>query len=225
LIGGKPAATKEDACTCVGEPDKIEGGSSGVYIGGKPAARMGDRCAHGGKITSGCNTVLIGERRGERAINQAIQDCIALLERKLALLEQNESETLEGFEKWFGKHGDKAKQKILERIRRALEVGRRLTVKNFNYLNNAQKSEKTYGLIYGRDKSHTIYLGDKFWKTELAGDSKSKGGVIIHELSHFKDIGKTDDITYGIRGCIDLAKHHPKEAIKNADSFQYFIEK
>ena len=64
LIEGKPAATKDDSCTCVGEPDTIEGGSSGVYIGGKPAARMGDRCAHGGTITSGCATVLIGERKG-----------------------------------------------------------------------------------------------------------------------------------------------------------------
>jgi hypothetical protein len=30
-------------------------------IGGKPAARMGDVCAHGGMITVGCPTVLIGE--------------------------------------------------------------------------------------------------------------------------------------------------------------------
>ncbi|MFN4079863.1 MAG: type VI secretion protein, partial [Saprospiraceae bacterium] len=29
-------------------------------IGGKPAARMGDSTAHGGQITLGCPTVLIG---------------------------------------------------------------------------------------------------------------------------------------------------------------------
>jgi len=31
-----------------------------VLIGGKPAARVGDGTAHGGAITLGCLTVLIG---------------------------------------------------------------------------------------------------------------------------------------------------------------------
>ncbi len=61
LIGGMPAAVMGDMCTCVGPPDTIVLGSSGVFIGGKPAARMGDQCAHGGAITVGCPTVLIGE--------------------------------------------------------------------------------------------------------------------------------------------------------------------
>jgi uncharacterized Zn-binding protein involved in type VI secretion len=35
-------------------------GSTTVFIGGKPAARMGDTTAHGGTITLGAATVLIG---------------------------------------------------------------------------------------------------------------------------------------------------------------------
>jgi uncharacterized Zn-binding protein involved in type VI secretion len=61
LIGGMPAATMGSMCTCVGPPDSIILGSVGVMIGGQPAARMGDQCAHGGMITVGCPTVLIGE--------------------------------------------------------------------------------------------------------------------------------------------------------------------
>lgn len=61
LIGGMPAASMGDMCTCVGPPDTIILGSMGVMIGGKPAARMGDMCAHGGMITVGMPTVLIGE--------------------------------------------------------------------------------------------------------------------------------------------------------------------
>ena len=61
LIGGMPAAVMGDMCVCVGPPDTIILGSTGVFIGGKPAARMGDQCAHGGAITIGCPTVLIGE--------------------------------------------------------------------------------------------------------------------------------------------------------------------
>ena len=64
LIGGLPAATMGDTCTCVGPPDTIVLGSMGVFIGGKPAARMGDQCAHGGTIVLGMPTVLIGEAGG-----------------------------------------------------------------------------------------------------------------------------------------------------------------
>ena len=61
LIGGIPAAVLGDMLTCVGPPDVIILGSIGVLIGGKPAARMGDQCAHGGMISVGLPTVLIGE--------------------------------------------------------------------------------------------------------------------------------------------------------------------
>lgn len=60
LIGGMPSACIGSAVTCVGPPDSIVAGSGTVMIGGKPAARMGDSCAHGGTITLGCMTVLIG---------------------------------------------------------------------------------------------------------------------------------------------------------------------
>jgi uncharacterized Zn-binding protein involved in type VI secretion len=60
LIGGQPAARSTDMCTCVGPPDVIAMGSPTVLIGGLMAARIGDTTAHGGVITLGCPTVLIG---------------------------------------------------------------------------------------------------------------------------------------------------------------------
>ena len=64
LIGGMPASVMGDMCVCVGPPDTIIMGSTGVFIGGKPAARMGDPTVHGGMISVGCPTVLIGEVGG-----------------------------------------------------------------------------------------------------------------------------------------------------------------
>ena len=61
LIGGMPAAVMGDMCVCVGPPDTIIMGSTGVFFGKTPAARMGDPTAHGGTIVLGCPTVLIGE--------------------------------------------------------------------------------------------------------------------------------------------------------------------
>jgi uncharacterized Zn-binding protein involved in type VI secretion len=60
LIGGQPAAVVGGMCTCAGPPDSILKGSATVLIGGKPAARQGDSTAHGGTITAGCETVVIG---------------------------------------------------------------------------------------------------------------------------------------------------------------------
>ncbi len=60
LIGGMPAAKVGDSLVCTGPPDTIIAGSGTVMIGGMPAARMGDSTAHGGTITLGCQTVIIG---------------------------------------------------------------------------------------------------------------------------------------------------------------------
>ncbi|ATF92313.1 Uncharacterized conserved protein [Cedecea neteri] len=60
LIGSLPAAVIGDSCTCVGPPSTIIKGSATVMIGGKPAARIGDTTTHGGTITLGCPTVIIG---------------------------------------------------------------------------------------------------------------------------------------------------------------------
>ncbi len=60
LIGNIPAAVVGDTCVCVGPPDTIIKGSMTVMIGGKPAARMGDSTVHGGSITVGFPTVMIG---------------------------------------------------------------------------------------------------------------------------------------------------------------------
>lgn len=60
IICGQPAAVSGDLCLCTGPPDTIITGSASVLIGGRPAARMGDLTSHGGAISSGAPTVLIG---------------------------------------------------------------------------------------------------------------------------------------------------------------------
>ncbi len=59
-IGFMPAARIGDMAVCVGPPDTIAMGSMSVVIGGMPAARQGDMTAHGGTITMGFPTVMIG---------------------------------------------------------------------------------------------------------------------------------------------------------------------
>ena len=60
LIGNLLAAVVGDMCVCVGPPDAIVKGSATVLIAGRPAARIGDPTAHGGNISVGLPTVIIG---------------------------------------------------------------------------------------------------------------------------------------------------------------------
>lgn len=60
LIGSMPAAVMGDSATCTGPPDSLVKGSGTVTITGKPAVRMGDSTSHGGVVTVGCPTVIIG---------------------------------------------------------------------------------------------------------------------------------------------------------------------
>jgi len=60
LIGNLPAARLGDQATCIGPPDVIVKGSGTVFINNMPAARQGDSMAHGGTISAGFPTVIIG---------------------------------------------------------------------------------------------------------------------------------------------------------------------
>ncbi len=61
MIGFQPAARVGDPALCVGPPDTIAKGSPTVFIGGQMAARIGDNTVHGGIITVGFPSVMIGE--------------------------------------------------------------------------------------------------------------------------------------------------------------------
>lgn len=64
LTGAIPQARITDMCVCVGPPDTIAKGSATVLVNKLMAARMGDLCAHGGTISIGLPTVLIGDAGG-----------------------------------------------------------------------------------------------------------------------------------------------------------------
>lgn len=60
ITGYLPQARITDMCVCVGPPDVIVKGSATVLVNGLMAARIGDLTAHGGVITTGFPTVIIG---------------------------------------------------------------------------------------------------------------------------------------------------------------------
>jgi peptidyl-Lys metalloendopeptidase len=79
-----------------------------------------------------------------------------------------------------------------------------------------------YAYVYPT-KPYNIYLCKVFWTAPLSG-TDSKGGTLIHEMSHFTVVAGTNDYVYGQVGARNLALSNPDNAIKNADNYEYFAE-
>lgn len=73
------------------------------------------------------------------------------------------------------------------------------------------------------NQPYKIYLCNSFWSAPNTG-TDSKAGTIVHETSHFTVVAATDDIAYGQTAAKNLATSNPSQAIKNADSHEYFAE-
>ena len=79
-----------------------------------------------------------------------------------------------------------------------------------------------YAYVYPT-QPYKIYVCKAFWSAPLTG-TDSKGGTLIHELSHFNVVAGTDDHVYGQSGAASLAISDPNRAVDNADSHEYFGE-
>lgn len=79
-----------------------------------------------------------------------------------------------------------------------------------------------YAYVYP-DQPYNIYLCKYFWLAPMSG-TDSKGGTLIHEMSHFTVVASTDDFVYGQTGAKALAVSNPEDAVMNADNHEYFAE-
>jgi peptidyl-Lys metalloendopeptidase len=84
------------------------------------------------------------------------------------------------------------------------------------------QNRKSYAFVIP-NKPYKIHLCDPFWQAPLTG-TNSKAGTLVHEMSHFTVVAGTDDYVYGQPACRRLAALHPRAALDNADSHEYFAE-
>jgi len=82
----------------------------------------------------------------------------------------------------------------------------------------------TYAYVYSSDKQKVMYYCAGFWQATPKRDRDSKPGTMIHEASHYSDIGKTQDLAYGTSELIEIAEEEPETARQNADSIEAFAE-
>lgn len=83
--------------------------------------------------------------------------------------------------------------------------------------------KKSYYAYVYPTQPYKIYVCNAFWSAPLSG-TDSKGGTLVHEMSHFNAVAATDDHAYGQSACKSLALSNPQRALANADSHEYFAE-
>ncbi|MBI2380375.1 MAG: peptidase M35 [Gammaproteobacteria bacterium] len=84
------------------------------------------------------------------------------------------------------------------------------------------KKSGTYAYVYPT-QPYKIYLCGAFWNAPMTG-TDSKGGTLVHEMSHFNVVAGTDDHAYGQSSAKSLAISSPDQALDNADNHEYFAE-
>jgi peptidyl-Lys metalloendopeptidase len=82
---------------------------------------------------------------------------------------------------------------------------------------------KSYFAYVYPSQPYKIYVCKAFWSAPMTG-TDSKGGTLVHEMSHFTVVAGTDDWVYGQTGAAGLARTDPAKAVDNADSHEYFGE-
>lgn len=83
--------------------------------------------------------------------------------------------------------------------------------------------KKSYYAYVYPNQPYKVYLCRAFWTAPLSG-TDSKGGTLVHELTHFTVIAGTDDFAYGHAAAKQLAITNPADARFNADNHEYFAE-
>lgn len=248
FVNGKPLLRLNDPgvhSSCCG-PNmwKVAQGSSTVSANGLPVARLGDatkHCGGMGKLVEGSGDVFVGGSPTSAvskllSLLQQVADGIAavvkkvaaaldpkkaaeeLLDKGLCALERWNDDDKAHFKKYFGTDSEEARQEIIDRTKKAKAV-----LKGAKLKQSDGDCDEAYACVYADDKNHTIYLGEAYESAPLKGEN-SKAGTLIHEVSHFDDVGGTEDHAYGVDDAKTLAEKNSTKALNNADNYEYYFE-
>jgi peptidyl-Lys metalloendopeptidase len=124
------------------------------------------------------------------------------------------------FAKWFGTTAPVARQAILVRLNRELALNARYSAANFTV--HTPLRANVLASVNPANPG-TIYIDAAFFTAPRIGFD-SRGGTLVHEMSHFTIISATKDRAYGVSNCLALARKSALDALTNADNFSYYTE-
>lgn len=65
-----------------------------------------------------------------------------------------------------------------------------------------------------------MYICPAFWE----GDLDVHSILLVHEITHYDEVGRTTDHGYPEDVCMGYATYDPEMAIENAKNYMYFVE-
>ncbi len=121
------------------------------------------------------------------------------------------------YRKWFGAPGAnnvKRVEQVLSRMSNAMAHDR--------YTFNALPANGNWEIANVRfNQPHQINIRPHLFDSNMGPYTPE--ATIAHELSHFRNIGATDDLAYGPATVYRMAQANPARATHNADNFGMFI--
>lgn len=147
------------------------------------------------------------------------------LERARQGVERWGPEDQQNAERWFGSSGPEVREhldRVLGRIEAEVD---RVRLMPFGEDLHPDDRSETFAYVHPGDTERRIYVGDLFGESgDVPPDSQA--GILVHEMSHFKDIAGTGDVkgAYGVDGSLKLAIDNPHAARNTADNLEYFVE-
>ncbi len=120
---------------------------------------------------------------------------------------------------WFGAYNSSRYSTVNQHF---VNIDAKMDQSNGAIKINCGCSQNYYAYVYPT-QPYQIWVCKAFWSAPNAG-TDSKGGTLIHEMSHFNVVAGTDDHVYGQSGAKALAISNPTNAVDNADNHEYFAE-
>ncbi len=121
------------------------------------------------------------------------------------------------YKTWFGAFSTTGWSTAKSHFSKALDA-----FKNKALTLDCSCTDSYYAYVYP-NQPYKIYVCKAFWSAPMTG-TDSKGGTLVHEMSHFTVVAGTDDWAYGQSAAKSLALSNPSKALDNADSHEYFAE-
>ena len=174
------------------------------------------------QATPGCNATQAAVAR------TALDDAKSLTIKAAARVEEGAP-----YERWFGTYFPRNAEVVranLKAIATAIRTGAVVTECLAQFDDDCAASE--FAWVYPSEP-YRIYLCPAFFTLPHLstlqpdtprGDTGTREGTLVHEISHFNPVARTDDHCYTRRECAAMAQVDPARAINNADSYQYFVE-
>ena len=203
-------------------------GAAMVLVGGKPAARefpSGDIITCSAQCGLPLRLPQLVEIGGPSTLDMARDEARAMLKKRLADLDRWNQNDRDQCKKWFGDDSEATRQMMRDRCKKELALLDTYGPGTFRGVEAESSGKVPYG-IYAQvhpNNDKQIQIGNSFAKSGPNG-ADTRGGVLVHEMSHFDSVSGTSDHAYGQDDCKALAQNDPGKAKSNADSFEYWAE-